>query len=140
MFFKIGVLKNFAIFTGKHLCQSLFLTKLQAYLQAFRPVTLLEKTPTQVFFCKYCKSFKSTLFNKTSAVGASVYCTFKTLTRLAQQNESSLFAVLIADVGKKILKLRKITESCEKLHQNILFISYIWSSTLLYTFILTISQ
>ena len=24
MFFKIGVLKNFAIFTGKHLCWSLF--------------------------------------------------------------------------------------------------------------------
>ena len=31
MFFKIGVLKNFAIFTGKYLCQSLFLIKLQAF-------------------------------------------------------------------------------------------------------------
>ena len=30
MFFKIGVLKNFAMFTGKHLCWSLFLIKLQA--------------------------------------------------------------------------------------------------------------
>ena len=30
MFFKIGVLKNFAIFTEKHLCWSLFLIKLQA--------------------------------------------------------------------------------------------------------------
>ena len=29
MFFKIGVLKNFTIFTGKHLCWSLFLIKLQ---------------------------------------------------------------------------------------------------------------
>ena len=28
MFFKIGVLKNFAISTGKHLCWGLFLTKL----------------------------------------------------------------------------------------------------------------
>ena len=28
MFFKIGVLKNFAIFTGKHLCWNLFLIKL----------------------------------------------------------------------------------------------------------------
>ena len=27
LFFKIGVLKNFAIFTGKHLCWSLFLIK-----------------------------------------------------------------------------------------------------------------
>ena len=30
MFFKIGVLKNFAIFAEKHLCWSLFLIKLQA--------------------------------------------------------------------------------------------------------------
>ena len=30
IFFKIGVLKKFAIFTGKHLCWSLFSIKLQA--------------------------------------------------------------------------------------------------------------
>ena len=35
MFFKIGVLKNFAIFTGKHLCRSLFLVKLQAWASNF---------------------------------------------------------------------------------------------------------
>ena len=39
MFFKISALKNFAIFTGKHLCGSFILTK----LQAFRPATLLKK-------------------------------------------------------------------------------------------------
>ena len=37
MFFKIAVLKIFAIFTGKHLCWSLFLIKLQPW----RPTTLL---------------------------------------------------------------------------------------------------
>ena len=30
MFYEKGVLKNFAIFRGKHLCWSLFLIKLQA--------------------------------------------------------------------------------------------------------------
>ena len=30
MFFKIGILKNFADFTGKHQCWSFFLKKLQA--------------------------------------------------------------------------------------------------------------
>ena len=35
MLFKIGVLKNFTIFTGKHLCWSLFLIKL---LRAFSPL------------------------------------------------------------------------------------------------------
>ena len=34
MSFKIGVLKNFAKFTGKHLCWSLFLINLQACKQA----------------------------------------------------------------------------------------------------------
>ena len=34
MFFKTGVLKNFAIFTGKHLCFSLFLIELQAFFRS----------------------------------------------------------------------------------------------------------
>ena len=39
MFFKIGVLKNFANFIGKHQCWSIFLIKLQAW----RPATLLKR-------------------------------------------------------------------------------------------------
>ena len=39
VFFRIGVLKNFAIFTGRHLCWSLFLMK----SQAFRPASLLNR-------------------------------------------------------------------------------------------------
>ena len=39
---KKDVLKNFAIFTGKHLCRSFFLTK----LQAFRAATLLKRNST----------------------------------------------------------------------------------------------
>ena len=36
MFFKIGVLKNFATFTGNHLCWSLFfLIKLQTFQRPF---------------------------------------------------------------------------------------------------------
>ena len=43
MFFKIGVLKNFAIFTGKHLCWTLFLVfnRLQAWRPVTRPATRL---------------------------------------------------------------------------------------------------
>ena len=33
IFFRIDVLKNLGIFTGKHLCWSLFLVKLQAFRQ-----------------------------------------------------------------------------------------------------------
>ena len=40
MFFKLSVLKNFAVFTWKHLCWSLFLIKLQA----------CRKTPSLILF------------------------------------------------------------------------------------------
>ena len=39
MFLKIGVFKNFTIFTGKQLCWSLFLIK----LLGFRPATLFKR-------------------------------------------------------------------------------------------------
>ena len=39
MFFKMGVPKNFAIFTKKHMCWNLFLLRLQPW----RPTTLLKK-------------------------------------------------------------------------------------------------
>ena len=46
VFYKKICVKNFAIFRVKHLCWSLFLTK----LQAFRPATLFKETPAHVFF------------------------------------------------------------------------------------------
>ena len=39
VFYKKGVLRNFAKFTGKHLCQRLFFNK----VAGLRPATLLEK-------------------------------------------------------------------------------------------------
>ena len=47
---KKGVLKNSAIFTGKHLCWSPFFIKLKTV------------TPTKVFSCEYCEVFKNTYF------------------------------------------------------------------------------
>ena len=44
MLFKIGVLENFAIFTGKHLCWILFLLKLQAW----RPEGLYLYSPLKI--------------------------------------------------------------------------------------------
>ena len=58
MFFKIGVLKNFVIFTGKHLRWSLFCIK----QQAFRPATLMKQTPSQVVSCEYYEIFKNKFF------------------------------------------------------------------------------
>ena len=73
-----AVLKNFAIFTKKHLRWSLFLIELQVSLLI--PAIVLKETPTMVFFCEYCENFKSTCFQKklqatASAVPAS-YCEY----------------------------------------------------------------
>ena len=56
MFFKIGALKNFANFTEKHLCWSLFLIKLQAWR------TLIKETPTQMFSLWNLRNFYQHLF------------------------------------------------------------------------------
>ena len=61
VFWKIAVLKIFANFRGKHLCQSLFF-KLQ-----LMPVTLLKKKIWYIYFSvNFCKNFKDTFFRKTS--------------------------------------------------------------------------
>ena len=77
---KKGFPKNLANFTGKHLCWSLFLIKLQAFRcipVKFACVFLL----TQVFSCEICQIFQNTYFeehlqttaSKTKAMYASRY-------------------------------------------------------------------
>ena len=57
VFCKKGVIRNFAKFPGKHLCQSLFfLTKLQTDTCNF----IKKDTLAQVFSCEFCKIYKTT--------------------------------------------------------------------------------
>ena len=56
LFFKIGVLKHFAVSTGKHLCRNLL---------------LINETPTQVFSCEHCGIFNSSFLYRTTLVAAS---------------------------------------------------------------------
>ena len=55
VFYIKGFLENVANFTGKHLCQSLFLTC----------NFIKEETLTQAFSCEFCKIFKNTVFTET---------------------------------------------------------------------------
>ena len=56
----IGVFKNFAKFTAKHLCWSLFLIKLKA-----SGLQLCSKeAPAQVLSCELCEIFQHTLFTE----------------------------------------------------------------------------
>ena len=50
---KKGFLRNFAKFTGKHLCQRLFFNK----VPGLRPMA-------QVFFCEFCERSKNTFFTE----------------------------------------------------------------------------
>ena len=69
MFFKIGVLKNFAKFTGKHLCQSLFFNK----VAGLRLAILLKKRHWHRWFpLNFAKNFKNTFFLRTPPMPASV--------------------------------------------------------------------
>ena len=58
---KKGVLRNFAKFIGKHLCQNLFFNKVA-----------LAETLVQVFTCEFCEISKNTFSYKTTPVVASV--------------------------------------------------------------------
>ena len=60
VFCKKGVLRNFAIFTGKHLCQSLFFNKVK------------KETLTQLFFFEFWEISKNTFLYRTSPVAALI--------------------------------------------------------------------
>ena len=57
-FWKKKVLNNFAEFTGKRLCQSLFNNK----AGGLRSAILLKKRLWQVFFSEFCENFKNIFF------------------------------------------------------------------------------
>ena len=57
VFCKKGILRDFAKFTGKHLCQSLFFN---------------EESLAQVLSCELCEISKNTVFYRTPLVAASV--------------------------------------------------------------------
>ena len=56
VFYKKGVVKNFAKFTGKHLCWRLF------SLDSKRPTTLLKRDSKIGVSCDICKIFKKSFF------------------------------------------------------------------------------
>ena len=65
VFCRRGVLRNFAKFTGKHLCQSLFLNK----FPGLKLATLLKKEAlAQVFFYEICEISKNTFSYRTPPV------------------------------------------------------------------------
>ena len=68
-----GVLRNFAKFTGKHLCQSLFFNKVAGLMP--EACNFIKKTNlAQVFSCESCEISMNTFCRRTPPVAASVCC------------------------------------------------------------------
>ena len=67
VFCEKGVLRNFAEFTGKHLCQSLFFNKVAGGAWNF----IKKETLAQVFSCEFRDITKNTFFYRTRLVAAS---------------------------------------------------------------------
>ena len=66
VFYKKAVLRNFTKFTGKHLCQSLFINACNF---------AKKETLAQVFFCEFCKISKNTFSFRTPLVAAFIFWT-----------------------------------------------------------------
>ena len=82
---KKGVLRNFAKFSGKYLCQSLFFHK----ITGLRPATLLKKTLAQVFSCDFCKISKNTFYYRTPLMATSDYVNISDVCFLVQIEKTS---------------------------------------------------
>ena len=65
VFCKKDVLRNFAKFTGKHLCQRLFFNKVAGLACKF----IKKESLAQVFSCEFCEISKNTFFYRTPPVG-----------------------------------------------------------------------
>ena len=88
-------LKNFAKFTGKHLCQSLFFKK----VAGLRPYTfggvsihkacnfIKKEALAQVFYCEFCEISMNTFFYRTPPAAGSDYL-FSKLLVISSQNFS----------------------------------------------------
>ena len=93
MFFKIVFLKNFANFTGNHLCRRLFLIK----LQALRSATLLKRDS-----CEICEIFKNTLFYWTSTVAVSDSFRFAACNFIKKEIPAKMFFYEFSKIFKNI--------------------------------------
>ena len=64
---KKGVIRNFAKFTGKHMCQRFFFNKVAGQACNF----IKKETLVQVLSCEFCEIFKNTFFTEQLRTTAS---------------------------------------------------------------------
>ena len=118
MFCEKGVLRNFAKFTGKHLCQSLFfLIKLQASVCNF----IIKGALGQVFSCEFCEISQNTFSHRTAPVAASVFrillilnLSFKIILTSKESSENTtssfpIFFIILIDIQRMVTIIPQAT-------------------------------
>ena len=102
MFCKRSVLKHFAKFTGKHLCQSLIFNKVG-------PVTLLKKRPWRRYFPT--EIIKTSIFYRTLPVTASKF----------PENLRPDFLVIVESQEdlSQLVKFTETSKMCRSSHQEV---------------------
>ena len=92
MFFKIDVLKDFAIFRGKNLCWSLFLVK----LQDFRPTTLSNRDSNRDVFLWILRNFLEQLLLRNTSGG---YCCHQKFIQCCEECQASGIEIFIYSIA-----------------------------------------
>ena len=118
MFCEKGVLRNFAKFTGKHLCQSLFFSiKLQASVCNF----IIKEVLAQVFSCEFCEISQSIFSHRTAPVAASVFrillilnLSFKIILTSKESSENAtssfpIFFIILIDIQRMVTIIPQAT-------------------------------
>ena len=112
MFFKIGALRNFAIFIGKHLCWSLFLIKLQAW----RYHRCLIDALTQVLSYEIMKFLRTAFYGTTQVAVSDVM--FKVLSVFFEWGLKSWFRSSGPEVRKQPSKMLAVKKEVLKNFAN----------------------
>ena len=86
---KKGVLRNFVQFTGKHLCQGLFLIK--------------KETLAQVFSCEFYDISKNTFFHGTPLVAASAFYNNEDRNTLQKSNFFPINSIMMIENWANLL-------------------------------------
>ena len=86
MFCYKGAPKNFAKFTGKHLCQSIFFNKVPDSAYNF----IKKETLAPVFSCELSGIFKNTFFYRTRPVAASKNALGMMVKKIGNQNQKNI--------------------------------------------------
>ena len=118
MFCEKGVLRNFAKFTGKHLCQSLFFSiKLQASVCNF----IIKEALAQVFSCEFCEISQNIFSHRTAPVAASVFrillilnLSFKIILTSKESSENAtssfpIFFIILIDIQRMVTIIPQAT-------------------------------